>query len=209
VGEPKRFQGLPDKRLFEEFTNWPGDPASILRFTWRFGPLHAKAEPGSKFRFRCDEWRDDQEGFRFLWELVHYEPPLQASDSWGKTTSQGFDEVVRFDGAGGWRLITSANDKWEYVDGALLYSTANLFRFMLFEMLAIPRERLRRCARPDCPHPFFVAVHLKQNYCSGPCAAWAQREWKRQWWADQGKQCRSRRRRSASKGGKRGTRKTQ
>lgn len=96
------------------------------------------------------------------------------------------NEVLRFDGAGGWHLVTDSSDKWEYVDGLLVYNTANLFRLMVLEMLAVPRERLKTCARPDCPHRFFVARHLKQNYCSEPCSAWGQRHWKQKWWEEHG-----------------------
>ncbi len=52
-------------------------------------------------------------------------------------------------------------------------------------------KRLRKCARPDCPNPYFVARHGKQTYCSDLCAAWKQRQLKRDWWRRKGSVLRS------------------
>jgi len=193
ASNPKPFYGMKGKRLFEEFANWPSDPAGVLRFTRRFGPLAEKPDAGSAFRFRCDAWRDDQEGFRLLWGLVQIEPPLPSTSSWGKRVGDVFDEVLRFDGAGGWHLVADPGDAWRYVNGALIYNAATLFRFVVLELLSVPHGRLRTCARPDCPHPHFVARHLNQNYCSEPCAAWGQSQWKRKWWGERGQEWRKRR----------------
>lgn len=45
---------------------------------------------------------------------------------------------------------------------------------------------LRYCANPDCKEPYFVAGRASQTFCSGPCAAPAQREAKRRWWDEHG-----------------------
>lgn len=47
-------------------------------------------------------------------------------------------------------------------------------------------ERLVVCANPECPAPFFVRKRKNQAQCSEECAAWAQRNWKRDWWARRG-----------------------
>jgi len=210
VNQPKRFYGVRGKRLFEEFVNWPTDSKGVLRFTQRFGPLAERPVAGSAFRFRCDHWGGYQEGLRFLWAILQCGSSQPATGSWGSFTGGAFGDVVKFDGVGGWRLVNDASDTWEYVNGALIYNAATLFRFLVLELLAVPHERLRTCARPDCPHRFFVARHLKQNYCSEPCSAWGQRQWKKQWWTEHGTAWRQQRKESKLKkrGGKNVTRKT-
>ncbi len=45
-------------------------------------------------------------------------------------------------------------------------------------------DKIRRCPNPTCPAPYFFAVKRAQKFCSAPCAAPAQREAKRRWWAE-------------------------
>src|SRR5262249_11162200 len=49
----------------------------------------------------------------------------------------------------------------------------------------------RYCANPDCAAPYFIAKKKGQKYCSEACALPAQREFKRQWWAEYGEAWRS------------------
>jgi hypothetical protein len=62
-------------------------------------------------------------------------------------------------------------------------------------------HRLRRCKNPDCKRPFFFAVRRGQKHCSERCAAPAQRESKRKWWAKHGEDWRQKK--SHPKRGKR------
>jgi hypothetical protein len=48
-------------------------------------------------------------------------------------------------------------------------------------------ELTRYCDNPDCPAPFFIAARRNQKYCTSKCAEPAQREFKREWWAKNGK----------------------
>ena len=60
--------------------------------------------------------------------------------------------------------------------------------------LSLILERTRRCKNPSCKAmPFFFARKKGQEYCSDACAAEAQREYKRKWWAEHGKQWRKER----------------
>ncbi len=46
--------------------------------------------------------------------------------------------------------------------------------------------RLKKCGNKDCKTPYFIADKGKQVYCSGECAAVAQKIYKRRWWKKEG-----------------------
>lgn len=161
-------------KLAEEFANCRTDEAGILRFTKKFGPLRAEPEPNEEFRFSLVEWRRDQARFRRTWEH-----------------NQTF-------GVGGFDYPALPGEGLGYFDENLYYTAVNIWRLMWFDLLSCPRKRLRKCKRPDCPNPYFVARHLGQTYCSDLCAQWGQRQWKLDWWNRVGKK-----RRSAKAGRKR------
>ena len=175
----KQFFGVRGKRVFEEFANWPDDSQGILRFTRRFGPLVESAQPSSDFRFPLRDWRFWQASFREKWEGFAPRP------------GGHFSYSLYFDTAGG--------RGWTYDTNGLTYRAANLLEFLTLSLMACPKERMRKCAKPDCPHPYFVAPHLKQNYCSEPCAKWGQSKWKRNWWAKKGKEWRRQQRKAESR----------
>jgi len=52
-------------------------------------------------------------------------------------------------------------------------------------------DRARYCANPECPAPYFFVTRKNQRYCSEICAAPAQRELKRKWWAEHGEEWRA------------------
>jgi hypothetical protein len=52
-------------------------------------------------------------------------------------------------------------------------------------------DLLTYCDNPDCVAPYFIAKRRGQDYCSKPCAQVAQRESKRRWWQEKGKQRRA------------------
>jgi len=57
-------------------------------------------------------------------------------------------------------------------------------------------DRARYCENPDCTARFFFAQHRNQKYCSDSCANRSQRELKRLWWAEHGKELRAQRKAS-------------
>lgn len=62
-------------------------------------------------------------------------------------------------------------------------------------------DRARYCANPECPAPYFFVKRKNQRYCSEICAAPAQRELKRKWWAKHGEEWRAARQdKGSSKG---------
>jgi hypothetical protein len=165
----KLFYDLKGKSLFEEFANWPSGERKVLDFTRRYGPLEEGARERGTFKFSLEQWRFSQTSFRETWEHLQPRPGVRPIS--GLYQDRG--------GHG-----------WAYDGGRLTYRAVNLKELMLLSLWACPKERLRKCARPDCPHPYFVARHLKQNYCSEPCATWGQRQWKLKWWKEHGKEWR-------------------
>jgi hypothetical protein len=163
------LQNFPGRqgRLIEDFANWSDDAEAILRFTRRYGPLREEARPGAEFRFALDGWRFDQHRFRVAWEHLRPRP--------GTTIVLGS------------YIGTASSHGWTYLDGSLSFRAASLWEYLLLSLMASPQNQVRRCAQPDCEHPYFVARHPKQNYCSTPCARWGQSKWKRNWWTEHGK----------------------
>jgi len=73
-------------------------------------------------------------------------------------------------------------------------------------------DQARVCPNPECPAPYFFVKRKNQRYCSEICAAPAQRELKRKWWAEHGEEWRAARKskkHSKSKGEGKGERRGQ
>ena len=163
-------------QLAYEFANYRNDEQAILRFTKKYGPLErwGKPEPGKEFRFPASEWQAHQKQFKQVWESIEA----------GKLSAQI-----------GNRLIIK--------NGHLRCETRKLLGLLLADLFSCPRERLKKCCRPDCLTPYFIAHHLGQRFCCDVCAAWAQRKLKQQWWAEHGdewRKAKSKRRTRLSKG---------
>lgn len=179
----KEFYGPPNRRLIEDFLNWPHDPENILRFTRRYGPLRNPPVGGASFAVSWFPWYADQ---RFLQNLWRNKSILRSSEWEPSDGSLAFRQ--------GW----------------LTYTTPDLYTFLYMDLVTCEAKRLRICKRTDCPHPYFVASHLKQRFCDEKCAQWGQREWKKQWWTEHGAAWRKQRRepKSKKKGGRNVTHKT-
>jgi hypothetical protein len=157
------FSGFNNRRLIEDFANWSDTPEEIVRFTRMYGPLDSDAVEGNDFEFSVAGWRGTQQRFRLMWESRS-----------GKTNlSTTF---------GGLELPYDVN----FRAGKLTFFAKRLEGFLLLELITASAEHLRKCERPGCETPYFVARHLKQVYCSPRCAAWAQSQWKEKWWKDRG-----------------------
>ncbi len=163
-----------ERKLLDEFANWPSAPSDLLRFTKRHGPLTVRAKEGQRatYSFTTTQWRKCQREFRELWESLLLKPGQPASilTLLGYSGSFNCRPGEHFDG--------------RY--GALRFEASNLFRLLCLELITVPVERVRKCTRPDCEHPYFIAPHLRQQYCSEMCANWAQRGWKKRWWKEKG-----------------------
>jgi hypothetical protein len=177
------FNGPRGRYLVEDFVNWPNEPADIERFTALYAPLDWRETPGvpdwalpstgKEFRFKLDSWRQRQALFKRTWESL-------AGYSFGGAGIRGLGpDGVRVRG------------------NQLIYQAATLESFLQMEIFTAPLKRFRICTRPGCETPYFIARHLKQQYCSAECAEWAQAEWKKQWWGKRGKARLEQRKRNA------------
>jgi hypothetical protein len=178
-----RFQPTRKGDAAEDCANTDTE-REILRFTKRYGPLDARAVGGGVFRFPLDQWREDREKIRFLWDIVRLHGDFE---SLGKVENGVFRPHFIGEGPNRWSMPAQEGDHFAYERGQLVYRTATLLRFLTFDLLSVRREYLRKCKRPDCTTSFFVAEHLRQDYCSPECKQWAQRLWKRNWWNEKGK----------------------
>jgi hypothetical protein len=159
VSRPKRYW-----QLVAKFANWSTDERHIVRFVRRFGPLTVPyGVRGRTFSIRLEEWRDFQRSFRLAWE--------------------------KWKGIGRGHPVTWSDLKEETVfhDGKqpkIQFKTVG--RYLTFALHVLPPERVKLCGRPDCPHPYFIAQHLKERYCCEGCANWADKQVKRRWWNETG-----------------------
>lgn len=171
-------------RAAEDFVNWSDSEKAILQFTKRYGPLDAQPLPGSRFHFSMSKWCEEQEGIRLLWQIV-----CSGGDSisWGKFKDGVWQSHFNLEGTNSWSMPAQEGDGFAYQRGQLVYRTATMLGFLKLDLLSVPHDYLRTCKRPDCPTRFFVAEHLREDYCSPECKQWAQRLWKRNWWNEKGK----------------------
>jgi hypothetical protein len=74
--------------------------------------------------------------------------------------------------------------------GTLRVGTHTILWFLTLNLFAIDGRYLRKCWRPDCAQPYFIADDLKVHYCSDECSRWSRSEWKNRWWREHGKEWR-------------------
>jgi hypothetical protein len=179
----EEFYGPPNRRLIEDFLNWPSDVEGVLRFTRKYGPVQTSPAGGKEFEVFWQPWTLDQRRLRSLWRQKSF-----------------FDLNKR----------ERSNGTLAFQSGWLTYTAANLFVYLCMDLVTCEAKRLKICKRADCPNPYFIARHLKQRFCSDKCAEWGQREWKKQWWTEHGAAWRQERKESKlkKKGGKNVTHKT-
>lgn len=166
---PKLY-GTNKIRPIEEFVNSPPDPKGVLLFTRLFGPLHGTPKPGREFQFPIQGWYADQKHYQQLWD---------DKDQWWR-----------------WEIKKEWVETLTGEDDAVICQVGTLYHFLYLDICTCPRERLKKCARSQCPNPYFVAHHLRQNYCSDLCARHAQSIHKKQWWDKYGPEWRAQRQRA-------------
>jgi hypothetical protein len=196
-GEIEFWKQMP-LGFVENFLNWGGNAEDIVRFTNKYGPVVFEPYPhpsnpkvltlrpwdNHTWTFTLDSWRDFQHHQRVLW-LIHADqyPGLDVS---GPATGTEF-----------W--LSNEDEMGFYQQNAcVMLQVSNLARFIEISLRALPYARMRKCKRTEeegCISPYFIAKHLRQEYCSDICAHWGQKAVKREWW--------QRQQQKRSKGGKR------
>jgi hypothetical protein len=155
----ERYYDGKGRTVAERFANCKDEREHIVQFTRRFGPL--TPDPGQQgprlrsFTFSLESWRRNQWEFR---------------KSWAGMQQHGGAEITQ--------LLEMGHA--EIQKGWLHFGCGSLWDFMTLELLG-RLGKLRFCRRPGCAHPYFIAQHGKEQYCSTDCANWAQSKWKKQW----------------------------
>jgi hypothetical protein len=152
--EEERFYPEKGTTVAQRFANCESTPEEVCRFTARFGPLELSPGQG-EFSFKVDDWMASQKEFQKLWRIL----------AKGGTPARYWPlpgDAVEFRG------------KWLYL------RCGTLWTFMTYELLTQP-AKVRICERPDCKHPYFVAQHGKEQYCSTDCSNWSQAQLKKRW----------------------------
>ena len=164
--------------LIQTFVNWPDDAKSVVRFTRRYGALKIPPVPGASFEFHLDEFRAVQKELREMWRNLPKYSDFQPLKLGG---------TLRFHRA------------------SIIYTAPTLYAYLYVDLATSPVERVRLCKREACHHPYFIAGHLKQRFCSDECAEEGQRVLKREWWEKHGQSWRAKRRRKTTEGVKSGS----
>jgi hypothetical protein len=162
--------------LLQDFLNCSSRPESILGFTKRHGPLDRQAKPSAEFRFELPEWGKMQQSMRSVWKSQRK--------------------------AVGWELSPD-DGNLAYENRHLVYRARTLLVFLGIDLVTLPVERMKVCARPDCPAPFFVTRHLRQHFCSEECSGWGQRQAKKKWWKRSGPKWRRKHAKAKARRGRR------
>jgi hypothetical protein len=153
------FDGEREGRLIQKFLNWPDDPQSILRFTRKYGPLEIAPVRGKAFQFPFTGFTRVQDQLRTIWRHL--------------------DKHAQRDLYEGGSLLFRGG-------GTVSFIAKTLYWYLYVDLITIPIERAKICKRDTCVHPYFIAGHLKQRFCSDQCAEEGQRELKRSWWDKNG-----------------------
>ena len=200
--ELERIDGEEGKLfLIQRFLNWRNDPASILSFTRKHGPLLSLTPSaggiffsptptkGKRFEFMLEGggygWRDLQRRMREHWET--YIPiqhrrnhptipgPSQPKGQAPTHLAQTFTKPLA-----GWNVTTEQGEKFHYLNGRLEFETLNLARLFDLNLLSLAATgMLRKCYAENCANPYFTTTDAKRFYCDDPCAASVQPEHKR------------------------------
>jgi hypothetical protein len=171
---------------------WPGQLAEdfanetdVCRFTRNHGPLDnwssdfagKLAASLPPFEFREAEWRDRQDRFRLIWETMS-EELTRGSERIFPAIVGVEDLIVR---RTGFRLPVKG--LFETVSDRLIFRAATLWELLLLDLCHVQRQRLRKCARPKCHSPYFVAEHLGARFCElEECKKWGRNQTKLSWW---------------------------
>jgi hypothetical protein len=157
--------------MAERFANWPSSPASILRFTRKYGPLKSTEIADGWYAVKIKEWCQWQRYFQGTWRMTSPANLAEAAASLGIAPQDlgrgirlGDGSFLTFHRSGAELLV---KDMWTLIDVCLS---------------VIPLKNLRVCKAPDCAKPYFVAHSMKQKLCGAEqCKRWNELRLKREW----------------------------
>ena len=179
--------------------------AAVLQFTLRWGTLTDTYQPGEAVEFNVFDWCREQSKFRGMWEAFGSQA---APANWRAISEKAAlpyvdadIERLRSNWAGFFPRGTYTHFDINYHGGEdfgrtpgstghLRIGAHTILHFLTLSLFASDGRYLRRCWRPDCPTPYFVASDLRQHYCTNRCSQWGRTESKRAWWGRSGQKWR-------------------
>ncbi|MFL6212045.1 MAG: hypothetical protein ACJ74W_24570 [Pyrinomonadaceae bacterium] len=187
-----KFSPAQLERFLVELANLQNEPEAIERFQRRFAALIPTAHR-AEWLSRAGEARPkpSETYLRVMWILllrkllrgVLLEQDLRRKE-WRVFEIRG------------WFYSLEREAFWDEIASAIMEdrNLPDVPPPMPFEQALLygikSADRLRYCANPECPAPYFFVKRKNQRYCSEICAGPAQRELKRQWWAEHGEEWR-------------------
>ena len=186
--------------MLVEFVNTRPDPEAFERFRrrWEISPVEGKAgREVFRWEGEHDYFDDSQVLVRAIWA-----GKKQGTEGHNVALRLGVAPYGRSEEGGEWVVAQLPSIEVDWEEGSLVPAPRSLNDIVWFTLLMHSR-RLAICANKDngCPTPYFLRNKPKHRFCSDACALPAQREFKRKWWSEHGKEWR--RRRSKRKTGKR------
>ena len=154
----ERFYPERGASVAQRFANCDSTPEKVCGFTARYGPLAIPQGQGG-FSFTLGDWIASQKDFQKFWQVLA-------------------------NGGMPYRYSPLPGDAVEFRVKWLHLRCGTLWTFMTYELLSQP-AKVRICERPDCKHPYFVAQHGKERYCSIECSGWSQAKLKKRWHENQ------------------------
>jgi hypothetical protein len=139
---------------------------------WRRWGFFARESSRTLWKW-CGELRQVWEGSPFADDIIN---------GWLTAQPSTFDSLAR--------------RRWIVGPGRGVLPNSTVLPLVLALSVAELGPRLGICANPECALRYFIRSKAGQRFCGGPeCAVIAQREFKRRWWAEHGKEWRKRRER--------------
>jgi hypothetical protein len=169
--------GKRAETMLVEFANCPSDKEAILKF-------RSKWEPISHLR-----WEGDHKGFLDTQDLIRavWEEKRKGIEGLQVMLNLGIEPAPRFADEGERLSPPPISVNWDR--GQLHLNPRNL-QDMIWLVLLQQSRRLGICVSRDnnCSTPYFLKYRPQQEFCSDACGQSRQRESKRRWWAEHGKE---------------------
>jgi len=163
--------------MLVEFVNCLPDEPAFLRFSgkWqRVSPL---------------KWESDHKSFLWSQGLVRaiWEGKKKGIEGLQVKLGLGIQPEAYFAEEGDVVPAPPISVDW---DRGQLFLTPRNLEDLIWLVLLQQSRRLGICASKgnDCPTPYFLKYRPQQEFCSDACALPRQREFKRRWWAEHGKE---------------------
>jgi len=138
------------------------------------------------------QWKGFNRRYRHYYIPWPSENDLLNWRMWLRKAWEGDDRDVKFALAAWTKVATRDNSESWVFDPTPPYSVVPNYKILALSLAIGVSELLPKlavCANPECPQPYFFKGRKTQRFCDRPaCAAYGQREHKRNWWNEHGQE---------------------